>query len=82
MGKESAARRKLETTGRRAHLGSLVHKCLDVCEALYSELGERLDVRAEAGVLSDLEVTLIVGVEEVANLFLIDLGVRHLLKRL
>lgn len=66
------------TTGRKGHLSSLVHECLNVCEALYSELGERLDVRTETGVLSDLEVALVVRIEEVADFLLVDLGVGDL----
>jgi hypothetical protein len=60
------------------HLGTLVHKRLDVYETLYGELGERLDVGSQRWVFADFEVRLVTRIEQVSDFLLVDLRVRDL----
>ena len=59
------------------YLVSFVHKLVNVIERVDGDFGQILDVGAEAGMLSHLEIGLVLGVEQVADLFVVNLNVGH-----
>lgn len=62
----------------KAHLVALVHQVLHVAEGRDYQLAQILDVGSQARVLSDFKIALVLWVEEVTNLFVVDLNVRNL----
>ena len=74
------ARTGLVHVGSRDGSGlvAFILEVLDIAETGDDELAEIFDVRAQAGMFSDLEIALVFGVEQVAHLFVVDLDVANL----
>ena len=63
--------------GDRTSLVSLIHKSHHLVVTVDHELRQVLNVGPQARVFTDPEVARVLGVEEVANLLIVDLDVRY-----